>query len=68
MFNRDCPPHARFHGAAGCGTVAGGATLPLWLLWRPAYSPAEQDLDPDTPNMQSRRLEVCRRKVVVEVA
>ena len=44
MFNPDWPPHARFHGAAGWGTVASAQLLALWLLWRPACSMAEQEL------------------------
>jgi hypothetical protein len=44
VFNPDWPPHARFHGAAGWGTVAGAQLVALWLLWRPASSTAEQDL------------------------
>jgi hypothetical protein len=44
VFNPDWPPHARFHGAAGWGTVAGAQLLALWLLWRPGSTSAEQDL------------------------
>ncbi|SNR29393.1 DUF6640 family protein [Blastococcus mobilis] len=44
VFNPEWPPHARFHGAAGLGTVAGAQLLALWLLWRPALSAAERDL------------------------
>lgn len=44
VFNPKWPPHARFHGAAGWGTVTGAQLLALWLLWRPATSAAEADL------------------------
>ncbi|PRY50972.1 hypothetical protein LY71_10235 [Geodermatophilus tzadiensis] len=44
VFNPEWPPHARFHGAAGWGTVAGAQLVALWLLWRPASSAAEEDL------------------------
>ena len=44
VFNPAWPPHARFHGAAGWGTVAGTQLLALWLLWRPTTSSAEQDV------------------------
>jgi hypothetical protein len=44
VFNPQWPPHARFHGAAGWGTITGAQLLALWLLWRPAPSPAEADL------------------------
>ena len=32
VFNPQWPPHARFHGAAGWGTVTGAQLLALWLL------------------------------------
>jgi len=35
VLNPAWPPHARFHGASGWGTVAGSQLLALWLLWRP---------------------------------
>jgi len=35
VLNPAWPPHARFHSAAGWGTVAGSQLLALWLLWRP---------------------------------
>ena len=35
LFNPAWPPRARFHSAAGWGTVAGAQLLALWLLWRP---------------------------------
>ena len=38
VFNPNWPPHARFHGAAGWGTVAGSQLLALWLLWRPGLA------------------------------
>jgi hypothetical protein len=44
VFNPKWPPHARFHGAAGWGTVTGAQLLALWLLWRPASSAADVDL------------------------
>jgi hypothetical protein len=44
VFNPKWPPHARFHGVAGWGTVAGSQLLTLWLLWRPAQQQGEYDL------------------------
>lgn len=44
VFNPAWPPHARFHNAAGLGTVTGTQLLGLWLVWRPATTPAERDL------------------------
>jgi hypothetical protein len=44
VFNPEWMPHARFHGAAGWGTVSGAQLLALWLLWRPASSAAEEEL------------------------
>jgi Family of unknown function (DUF6640) len=44
VFNPNWPPHARFHGAAGWGTVAGSQLLALWLIWRPGEQRAERDL------------------------
>jgi Family of unknown function (DUF6640) len=35
LFNPEWRPHARFHSAAGWGTVATSQLLALWLLWRP---------------------------------
>ena len=35
VFNPRWPPHARFHNAAGWGSIAGSQLLALWLLWRP---------------------------------
>ena len=35
ILNDKWTPHARFHNAAGWGTVAGSQLLALWLLWRP---------------------------------
>lgn len=35
ILNDKWTPHARFHSAAGWGTVAGSQLLALWLLWRP---------------------------------
>ncbi len=44
VFNSTWPPHARFHSAAGWGTVAGSQLLALWLLWRPGQRTADSDL------------------------
>ncbi len=44
VFNPDWPAHARFHGAAGWGTVTGTQLLALWLTWRPNQLPAEREL------------------------
>jgi tryptophan-rich sensory protein len=44
ILNPDWQPHARFHGAAGWGTVAGSQALALWLLWRPDRQAAVGDL------------------------
>lgn len=43
MFNPRWPPHARFHSAAGWGTIAGLQLFSLWLLWRPGQQPAQVD-------------------------
>jgi hypothetical protein len=40
ILNDEWTPHARFHNAAGWGTVTGTQLLALWLLWRPGQ-PAE---------------------------
>lgn len=34
VFNAAWPPHARFHGVAGWGTVTSTQLLALWLLWQ----------------------------------
>ena len=44
VFNPAWPPHARFHGAAGWGTVACSQLLAVWLLWRPSPLAADRDL------------------------
>jgi hypothetical protein len=44
VFNPKWPPHARFHSAAGWGTVAGSQLLALWLLWGPGQRAGERDL------------------------
>lgn len=44
VFNPAWPPHARFHGAAGWGTVVATQLLALWLVWRPAGPHQERDL------------------------
>ncbi len=41
MFNPGWPPHAKFHSAAGWGTIAGLQLFALWLLWRPGRPPAQ---------------------------
>jgi hypothetical protein len=43
MFNSAWPPHARFHNAAGWGTIAGLQLFVLWLLWRPRGDGANLD-------------------------
>jgi hypothetical protein len=43
MFNPAWPPHARFHSAAGWGTIAGLQLFALWLLWRPGQSASQVD-------------------------
>jgi hypothetical protein len=42
MLNDKWTPHARFHNAAGWGTVTGAQLLALWLLWRPSPPAAAQ--------------------------
>ncbi len=44
VVNPGWPPHARFHAAAGWGTVTGSQLLALWLLWRPGQQGREGDL------------------------
>jgi hypothetical protein len=44
VFNPNWPPHARFHGAAGWGTVAGSQLQALWLIWRPGEQRVEREL------------------------
>jgi hypothetical protein len=44
LFNPSWPPHARFHSAAGWGSVAGSQLLALWLLWRPCTDADDGDL------------------------
>jgi hypothetical protein len=44
VFNPAWPPHARFHSAAGWGSIAGSQLLALWLLWRPGQHPDGDDL------------------------
>ena len=44
VFNSNWPPHARFHGAAGWGTITGSQLLALWLVWRTGQAPTERDL------------------------
>ena len=49
VFNPAWPPHARFHGAAGWGTVACSQLLAVWLLWRPSLLAADRDLPSRPP-------------------
>ena len=44
VTNPKWPPHARFHGIAGWGTIAGSQLLGLWLLWRPRRNEEDRDL------------------------
>ena len=44
VFNKAWPPHARFHGVAAWGTVAGSQLLALWLTWRPGQRSDDEDL------------------------
>jgi hypothetical protein len=44
VFNPAWPPHARFHNVAALGTVTGTQLLGLWLVWRPATTPAAREL------------------------
>jgi hypothetical protein len=44
VFNPNWPPHARFHGVAGWGTVVGSQLLALWLIWRPGEQRGDRDL------------------------
>lgn len=44
VFNPKWAPHARFHSAAGWGTVASSQLLALWLLWRPGQQTDHRDL------------------------
>lgn len=44
VFNPAWVPHARFHNAAGWGTVTGCQLLALWLLWRPGQQPSDRDV------------------------
>ena len=44
VTNPKWPPHARFHGIAGWGTIAGSQLLGLWLLWRPRRNEQDRDL------------------------
>lgn len=44
VFNPSWPGHARFHNAAGWGTITGSQALALWLLWCPRQTNAEVDL------------------------
>ena len=43
VLNPAWTPHARFHSAAGWGTVSGCQLLALWLLWRPDQQPSDRD-------------------------
>ena len=44
VFNSRWPPHARFHGMAGWGTITASEMLALRLVWRRVETPAERDL------------------------
>lgn len=44
VFNPSWPPHARFHSAAGWGSIAGSQLLALWLLWRPSEHAGESEV------------------------
>lgn len=44
VTNPRWPPHARFHGIASWGTVAGSQLLALWLLWRPGQEERDRDM------------------------
>jgi hypothetical protein len=44
VFNPRWPPHARFHGMAGWGTITATQLLALWLTWRPTGHAEEKDL------------------------
>jgi hypothetical protein len=44
VANPKWPPHARFHGVAGWGTVASSQLLALWLLWRRGQQKTDRDL------------------------
>jgi hypothetical protein len=46
ILNDKWTPHARFHNAAGWGTVAGSQLLALWLLWRPGQPASEPGQPP----------------------
>jgi hypothetical protein len=48
VFSEKWPPHARFHGAAGWGTIAGSQLLALWLLWRPGQQGSHSDVAVET--------------------
>lgn len=43
VLNRAWTPHARYHGAAGWGTVTGCQLLALWLLRRPHQRASDRD-------------------------
>jgi hypothetical protein len=54
ILNDEWTPHARFHNAAGWGTVTGTQLLALWLLWRPAQlaeSPPVDSQPVDSPSV-----------------
>jgi hypothetical protein len=44
VFNAAWPPHARFHAAAGWGTVVSAQLVSLWLVWRPNRDVSQRDL------------------------
>lgn len=45
ILNEKWTPHARFHNAAGWGTVTSAQLLALWLLWRPGQGAQRQPAD-----------------------
>jgi hypothetical protein len=44
VTNPKWPPHARFHGVAGWGTIAGSQLFGLWLLWHPGQQEEDRDM------------------------
>ena len=51
ILNDTWAPHARFHNAAGWGTVTGTQLLALWLLWRPGQPAGDRDLAVTTASL-----------------
>ncbi len=44
VFNAAWPPHARFHGVSGWGSVTGTQFVVLGLLWQPGQRETERPL------------------------